>query len=233
MHLSLFYRAINAQDWGMSSYFLSLVPYLQAVFLSKPLPPPALCAFSLQFQENSWCKANGWGKDCNALGRNCLPMCFQGCSTERSWFSQGLQVLVQGCRVITTLLLFCTKVERITGIDNENGKSRGAKRGEADWKEGEATKEWCGTRTADRTRRGLQIGQRENETMTQCGKKMNMKNRKTITEVENCRWSKRTMKRFMRERGRERVKGTECIDSWALRKMQMMVFKKSSCAAWN
>lgn len=182
MQLSLFYRAINAQDSGMSSYFLSLVPYLQAVFLSKPLPPPALCAFSLQFQENSWCKANGlsplwaleilfWGKDYSALGRDCLPMCFQGCSTERSWFSQGLQVLVQGCRVITALLLFCTEVERITGIDNENGKSRGAKRGEADWKEGEATKEWCGTRTADRNRRGLQIGQRENETIAQCGKK--------------------------------------------------------------
>lgn len=95
------------------------------------------------------------------MPRDCVPICLQGCGTKGLQFSPCLQVLVQGYKVTTIILLFCTRIERITGIDNEYGKSRGVKKREVCGKEGEVTKEQPGMRTANRKKKALHAGRRK------------------------------------------------------------------------
>lgn len=145
---------------------------------ASQITPPALYVFSLRFAREQLVRGECLGlwnpslgkRTANALGRDCVPMCLQGCGTKGLWFSLGLKVLVQGYRAIMIILLFQAQMERITGIDHENGKSRAVKKGEVCWKEGELMKEWPGTRTAKRKKRALHAGRRENEVTAQCGK---------------------------------------------------------------
>lgn len=129
--LSLSYHTIN-ERWAINSY--PLFHNCSLCLWASQITLPALCVFSLRFSREQLVQGKSlnplksflWGKAwVNALVWNCVPMCLQGCGAKGPWFSLGLQVLVQGYRVIMIILLVHTETEIIIGTDNDMGRAGG------------------------------------------------------------------------------------------------------------
>lgn len=167
--LSLSYHTIN-ERWAINSYPLfhscSLCRWACQITLT------ALCVSSLRFLREQLVqgkcldplKSFPWGKAwVNALGWSYVPMCLQGWGTKGPRFSKGLQVLVQGYRVVISARLQGRHDNPPCPHSNRNnnrkwqwhGKRRRVEKGELCSTGGEVMKEQPRMRTANRKKKSL------------------------------------------------------------------------------